>query len=415
MLGRVCILLMDSFGLGASQDAIRYGDQGADTFGHIHAACAEGQADRENVRQGPLMLPNLARLGLYHAALASTGIPRIDLSTLDEPQGYYGYAVEQSLGKDTPSGHWELAGVPVLFEWGYFPDTPNCFPEKLIADFIRETKIAGVLGLKHASGTHIIDELGEAHILSNQPIVYTSADSVFQIAAHEDYFGLDRLYEICEVARRLVDEYQIGRVIARPFIGKPGAFTRTGNRKDYATLPPAPTLLDKLKANNREVIAIGKVADIYAHQGLTQTIKADGNMALFDATLKAMNTAPSGSLVFTNFVDFDSSFGHRRDVIGYARALEAFDARLPELLAILQPDDLIVIAADHGCDPTQPGSDHTREHIPVLAFGKNTPSCFIGRRDSFADIGQSIAEYLAIEPLENGISFLKTAAPDDVS
>lgn len=406
---RVCILLMDSFGIGASMDAARYGDAGADTFGHIVQACQGNKANIEGIRSGSLQLPNLAALGLYHAAIASSGKKLIDLTTFPEPQALYGYAVEQSLGKDTPSGHWELAGVPVTFEWGYFPDTPSCFPKKLIETLIEKAHLPGVLGEKHASGTSILEELGEVHLQTGKPIVYTSADSVFQIAAHEESFGLEKLYEICEIARCLVDEYQIGRVIARPFIGKPGSFKRTGNRRDYATRPPAPTLLDDLKRANREVIAIGKIADIYSHQGPTQTIKADGNMALFDATLEAIKTAPAGSLVFTNFVDFDSSYGHRRDVAGYAHALEQFDARLPELQALLKPDDVVVIAADHGCDPTLPGSDHTREHIPVLMFGKNIPSRFIGRRDSFADIGQTIADYLSIPSLKHGVSFAEKA------
>ncbi|KTC86545.1 phosphopentomutase [Legionella brunensis] len=408
MPGRVCILLMDSLGIGASLDAHRYGDDGANTFGHIHIACRENRADKLGLRQGPLSIPHLAKVGLYHAAVASSGIQLLDLSTLAEPEGYYGYAVEQSLGKDTPSGHWELAGVPVRFDWGYFPNERPCFPSKLIDKFIKKANLPGVLGEKHASGTTILDELGEEHIKTGKPIVYTSADSVFQIAAHEQSFGLQRLYEICEVARELVDEYQIGRVIARPFIGTPGSFARTGNRRDYATPPPAPTLLDELKNAGREVIAIGKIADIFAHQGLTQTIKADGNMALFDATLAAMKKAPDGSLVFTNFVDFDSSYGHRRDIAGYAHALEQFDERLPELKQLLKPNDWVVIAADHGCDPTMPGSDHTREHIPVLVFGPHCPSKFVGRRDTFADIGQSIAEHLGISPLLHGVSFINS-------
>lgn len=406
MPGRVCILLMDSLGIGASLDAHRYGDDGANTFAHVHEACQQGQADKSGVRQGPLKIPNLTAAGLYHATMASAAATSFTLENLADPIGYYGYAVEQSLGKDTPSGHWELAGVPVTFEWGYFPDTMPCFPETLIADLIREAGLPGVLGQNHASGTVIIDELGEEHIKTGKPIVYTSADSVFQIAAHEHHFGLERLYRVCEMARRLVDDYQIGRVIARPFVGEAGHFSRTGNRRDYATLPPAPTLLDALKEKGRDVIAIGKTADIFAHQGMTRTIKADGNMALFDATLKAMQSAPAGSLIFTNFVDFDSSYGHRRDTAGYAHALEQFDARLPELQALLRQDDLIVIASDHGCDPTFPGSDHTREHIPVLVFGPETPSRFIGRRDSFADVGQSLAGYLGIEPLCHGVSFL---------
>jgi phosphopentomutase len=406
MTGRVCILLMDSFGIGASLDAPRYGDAGANTFVHIHEACKRGDANRNGVREGILTLPNLAKLGLYHAALASSGLRFVELSQFADPVGYYGYAVEQSLGKDTPSGHWELAGVPVTFEWGYFPDQPFCFPKKLIDTFIQRAGLAGVLGEKHASGTTILDELGEEHMRTGKPIVYTSADSVFQIAAHEEFFGLQRLYDICDIARILVDEYQIGRVIARPFTGQKGSFKRTANRKDYATLPPEKTLLDYLKEAGREVITIGKIADIYAHQGVTQTIKGDGNMALFDATLTAMKTAPAGSLVFTNFVDFDSSYGHRRDVAGYAHALEQFDARLPELYSILNPDDLVVFAADHGCDPTFPGSDHTREHIPVLVYGQGLSGRFIGRRDTFADIGQSIAEYLGLHSLAHGISFL---------
>ncbi|KTD44588.1 phosphopentomutase [Legionella oakridgensis] len=403
---RVCILLMDSLGIGESLDAVNYGDEGANTFAHIYQACQEGRADKPKLRQGPLRIPNLARVGLYHAAVASSGLKVLDLSTLAEPAGYYGYAVEQSLGKDTPSGHWELAGVPVLFAWGYFPEKIPCFPSELIDEFVKRAELPGVLGQKHASGTDIIAELGEEHCRSGMPIVYTSADSVFQIAAHEQHFGLERLYKICETARQLVDKYQIGRVIARPFTGEPGTYKRTGNRRDYATLPPKPTLLDYLKQAGREVIAIGKVADIYAHQGITQTIKADGNMALFDATLAAMESAPDGSLVFTNFVDFDSSYGHRRDVAGYAHALEQFDARLPELEALLKPGDMVVIAADHGCDPTFSGSDHTREHIPVLAFGPNIHSQFIGRRDTFADIGQSLAEHLDIGLLPHGVSFL---------
>ncbi|HAF87316.1 MAG: phosphopentomutase [Legionellaceae bacterium] len=394
---RVCILLLDSLGIGASLDAAAYGDTGADTFGHIVDYC--------RIHQPTWSLPNLSKLGLFHAHAASTGRVLHDLSST--PAGYFGYAVEQSVGKDTPSGHWELAGVPVTKPWGYFPNTIPCFPEELLHQWFSATKLTGALGLRHASGTHIINELGDKHIQTKQPIVYTSADSVFQIAAHETYFGLERLYEISEVARRLVDDYGIGRVIARPFVGESGAFVRTGNRRDYATPPPAATLLDKLHLAQKSVVAIGKIADIYAHQGITHTIKAHGNEALFDATLTALTQAPDASLIFTNFVDFDSLYGHRRDTLGYAKALAAFDARLPELWRHLRPDDLVVISADHGCDTTFPGSDHTREHVPVLGFGPNIKSCFIGRRETFADIGQSIAEYLNIAALESGVSFLR--------
>lgn len=408
MKGRVCVLLMDSLGIGASYDAGMYGDSEANTFVHIVEACAEGKADKKGMRQGKIKLPHLTQAGLFHAAMASSGTDVFSLAELPLPKGYYGYAAEQSLGKDTPSGHWELAGVPVNFDWGYFSNDDPCFPGTLINKLIKSADLPGVLGQKHASGTDIVNELGEEHIKTGKPIVYTSADSVFQIAAHEEHFGLQKLYALCEIARKLVDEYQIGRVIARPFIGKPGQFKRTGNRKDYATPPPAPTLLNKLVEAGREVIAIGKTADIFAHQGITQTIKADGNMALFDATLKAFKKAPNGSLVFTNFVDFDSSYGHRRDVIGYAQALEQFDKRLPELEAMLRPEDLIVITADHGCDPTFPGSDHTREHIPVLVYGSQTQGDFIGRRETFADVGQTVAEHLNIAPLRYGHSFLNT-------
>ncbi|WP_367606473.1 phosphopentomutase [Legionella sp. W05-934-2] len=404
MHGRVCVLLMDSFGIGASLDAHRYGDSGANTLGHIIRACESGLADNDE-RQGLLNIPNLAKLGIYHALVASSGEAYGDLASIGKPQGLYGYAVEQSAGKDTPSGHWEIAGVPVLFDWGYFPNKDNCFPKELIEQFCKQASLPGVLGECHASGTTILETLGEEHIKTGKPIVYTSADSVFQIAAHEHYFGLQKLYDVCEIARKLCDSLNIGRVIARPFIGEPGNFSRTANRKDYSVPPPSPTLLDKLINEKREVIAIGKTADIFAHQGISQTLKADNNMHLFDETLAAMKKAKDGSLIFTNFVDFDSKYGHRRNVSGYAHALEQFDNRLPTLINQLQPQDKIIITADHGCDPTMPGSDHTREHIPVLAYGPNLAAKFIGRRDTFADIGQSIASWLGIKPLSNGVSF----------
>ena len=405
-LPRVCILVLDSLGIGASLDAKAYGDEQANTFGHIVEACKNGLANHQDLRAGPLKIPNLANKGLYHAAVASSGLNLYDLSSLKAPCGYFGYAVEQSLGKDTPSGHWEIAGVPVMFPWGYFPQQTPCFPQELILNLISQGNIPGVLGQIHASGTEIIAQLGAEHILSGCPILYTSADSVLQIAAHETHFGLDRLYDLCKLARILVDPLHIGRVIARPFVGEAPPFKRSANRRDYSIPPPQPTLLDKLVQANRDVLAIGKVSDIFSHQGISQSIKADGNMALFDATLSAFDDAAPGSLIFSNFVDFDSSYGHRRDTIGYANALEEFDARLPELDAILQENDWVVITADHGCDPTLPGSDHSREHIPVLVYGPNTPSQFIGRRDTFADIGQSIAQYLEIDALDFGNSFI---------
>jgi phosphopentomutase len=277
----------------------------------------------------------------------------------------------------------------------------------LLDDLIEQGDLPGVLGNCHASGTVIIEQLGEEHMRTGKPIVYTSADSVFQIACHEETFGLDRLYELSEIARKLVDEYNIGRVIARPFVGTDRSnFKRTGNRRDLTTPPPALTVLDKLVDNGGEVISIGKIADIYAHRGITKKIKATGNAALFDATLDALRVAPDRSIVFTNFVDFDMLYGHRRDIDGYADALEYFDRRLPELLEQMQDDDLLIICADHGCDPSWPGSDHTREHIPVLATGAGLAAGSIGRRETFADIGQALAEHFALTPMDYGTSFL---------
>lgn len=397
-MARAIVLLLDSFGVGASDDADRYGDVGADTFGHIAQKCFEMNT--------PLRIPNLLKLGLAHLSLQSTAHEVIGVPTQGEPQGLYGYAVETSLGKDTPSGHWEIAGVPVMFEWGYFPPEYPSFPQELLAALIKRCDLPGVLGNRHASGTEIIDELGVLHQQTGKPIVYTSADSVFQIAAHEQSFGLERLYQVCSVARELVDPYNIGRVIARPFVGEPGSFARTGNRRDISMPPPEPTLLDHLLKQQGQVIAIGKTADIFAHQGISTEIKANGVSGLFDATLEAMAKAPPKSLIFTNFVDFDSHYGHRRDVIGYAKALEEFDARLPELQAKLGKDDIVVITADHGCDPTWPGSDHTREHIPVIAFGPSLQPKAIGRRETFADIGQSIAKHLGMKALSRGTAFI---------
>ncbi|HEU5281602.1 MAG TPA: phosphopentomutase [Gammaproteobacteria bacterium] len=402
---RAFIIMLDSFGLGATADAERYGDAGANTLLHIAKACAEGKADKAGVRQGPLHLPNLTRLGLNGAAMASSGLPVPGLDVNARIEGAYGCAEELSHGKDTQSGHWEMAGVPVLYDWGYFkPDYPS-FPESLIADFVRLGALPGVLGNHHASGTTIIEQLGEEHERTGKPIVYTSADSVFQIAAHEESFGLQRLYDISEIARKLVDPYNIGRVIARPFTGKPGSYTRTGNRRDYATPPHAPTLLDVMKNAGGEVIAIGKVADIYAHQGVTKMIKASGNAVLFEAFIEQARVAPDNSIVFVNLVDFDMVYGHRRDVLGYAKALEDFDAKLPALEAALKPGDMVVITADHGCDPTWPGSDHTREHVPVIAFGPAVKAGAIGKRKTFADIGQSIAKHLGLPALPYGEAF----------
>lgn len=388
--GRVCILMMDSLGIGASKDAIHYGDEKSNTLGHIL------------MRYPDLKLPNLTRWGLLHALEASSGMPAPN----SQPICAYGYGVEQSKGKDTPSGHWELMGLPVLFDWGYFPNQIPCFPEPLIQAFLKKTGLKQILGNCHASGTTIIEELGEAHIKTGFPIVYTSADSVLQIACHEVHFGLERLYEICEIARKLVDDYQVGRVIARPFIGGPGHYERTANRRDYTTPPFKPTLLDKLKNLGHEVISVGKISDIFAHSGITQQVYADDNYALFNETMRIMEDAKPLTLVFTNFVDFDSKYGHRRDTLGYAKALESFDKQLALFEKQLQPNDVVFIVADHGCDTTIDGSDHTREHIPILMKRCGYPGRAIGERATFADVGQTIADFYGMVPLDVGTSFL---------
>jgi phosphopentomutase len=398
-MARAIILVLDSFGIGATDDAGSFGDAGADTFGHI--------AGRRAADGRPLQLPNLAELGLFHAGKESTGKFAAGADPDVEIRGAYGHAKELSSGKDTPSGHWEIAGVPVMFDWGYFTGKTDTVPRELLDALIERAQLPGVLGNCHASGTEIIAELGDEHVRTGKPIVYTSADSVFQIACHEETFGLERLYDLCNIARELVDEYRIGRVIARPFVGDgPDTYVRTGNRRDLTTPPHAPTVLDKLVAQGGDVISIGKIADIYAHQGITRKIKASGNEALFDATVEAIEEADDNSIVFTNFVDFDMLYGHRRNVDGYAEALEYFDGRLPEVLAAMQDGDLLVLCADHGCDPTWEGSDHTREHIPVLVYGDKVTPGSLGRLETFADIGQSLAVHFGLEPMGYGTSFL---------
>lgn len=402
---RAIVVVLDSLGVGAAADADAYGDLGADTLGHIVEACAAGRADSDR-RTGLLEIPHLTALGLIDAAEAARGAA-LPAARPASRTGRFGYAAERSRGKDTPSGHWEMMGLPVEFDWGYFPDTQPCLPPELTDAMIRRGGIGGILGNRRASGTQIVAELGGEHLLTLYPIVYTSGDSVLQIAAHEERFGLERLYALCQVARELVDAYRIARVIARPFVGDAASgFVRTGNRRDLATPPHGPTLLDVLQASGGEVICIGKVADIFAHRGVTRTIKAHGNQAVMDRLLEAMSAAPDRSLLFANCVDFDTNFGHRRDVSGYARALEEFDRRVPTLRATMRPGDVAIITADHGCDPTFPGSDHTREYIPVLAFGESVTPGPIGRRCGFADIGQSLAARLGLQSLDAGTPFL---------
>ena len=400
---RAIILVMDSFGLGETADAAAYGDVGANTLGNIAKACANGKAN-STTRYGQLKLPNLIRLGLGKAAEISTGSVPVGLEYAENfIIGSYGCAAEISKGKDTPSGHWEIAGLPVEYDWGVFPHTEPCFPEELVQALIKEAQLPGILGNKHASGTEVLVELGDEHIRTGKPICYTSADSVFQIAAHEEHFGLEHLYDVCEIAKKLTLPLEIGRVIARPFLGdKPDNYKRTGNRHDYTTPPYDKMLLDHVLEKGGDVISIGKIADIYANQGVSKTIKATGNMALFDATLNALKSSKDGDLIFTNFVDFDSLYGHRRDTLGYATALEEFDKRLPELMHLLTDDDLLLITADHGCDPTMSGTDHTREHVPVLFYSKTKPVKNLGKRSTFSDMGQTISTHLALKPLKHG-------------
>ncbi|MFJ5416793.1 phosphopentomutase [Pectobacterium carotovorum] len=405
---RAYIMVLDSFGIGSSADAERFGDVGSDTLGHIAQACAAGTADKG--RSGKLHLPNLNRLGLGKAAEASTGTFPAGLDENADIIGAYAHASEISSGKDTPSGHWEIAGVPVLFDWGYFKDEENSFPQELLDKLVKRANLPGYLGNCHSSGTVILDQLAEEHMKTGKPIFYTSADSVFQIACHEETFGLDKLYELCEIAREELTEgnYNIGRVIARPFIGdKPGNFERTGNRHDLAVEPPAPTILKKMvDEKGGEVVSVGKIADIYAQVGITKKVKATGIDALFDATLKEMDSAGDNTIVFTNFVDFDSAYGHRRDIPGYAAALELFDRRLPEMLSRVKGDDILILTADHGCDPSWHGTDHTRENVPVLIYGPNVKPGSYGHRETFADIGQTVATYFGLSPMDYGKSIL---------
>jgi phosphopentomutase len=397
-MSRAFILLLDSFGLGATPDAVKYGDVGANTFGHI-AAWAFDQGT-------PMQLPNLERLGLAAAAHLATGEWAAGFHQRTGFEGVYGAARERSTGKDTQSGHWEIAGVPVEYDWGYFPRTVPSFPVELTDELQRQTGVAGWLGNCHASGTEIINLHGDEHVATGKVIIYTSADSVMQIAAHEEHFGLERLYAVCEAAYELVKPYNIGRVIARPFTGSAGNYKRTSNRHDYAVPPHAKTLLDHVKDEGGEVIALGKISDIFATKGVSRVVKGADNMALFDALLKVEAEAGDKSLTFVNFVDFDMMFGHRRDVAGYSNALHEIDARLPEFMAKLKEGDLVVITADHGCDPSWPGSDHTREHIPMIFFGPGIAPRALPIAETFSDIGATLARHLGVTPLSHGTAQL---------
>src|SRR5579872_916925 len=406
-MGRAIIIVLDSVGCGAAEDAAAYGDEGADTLGHIAESCAQGHGDRAGLRRGPLALPHLDRLGLGRAMAASTGRKPPGLGDV-EPIGQWGYGVETSRGKDTPSGHWEIAGTPVRFQWGYFPEKIPAFPASLTKAMIAEGNLPGILGNKHASGTGVIEEFGEEHLRTLKPICYTSADSVLQIAAHEEVFGLERLYELCRIARRLCDPLNIGRVIARPFVGgQAGDFVRTPRRKDFAVPPPPGNIFERAAKVGREIVSIGKIGDIFAHTHTGREMKGVSNMAHVDMTLEALDTAADGSLIFVNLVDFDTEYGHRRDVPGYAACLEAFDRRLPEIMARAGADDYGVITADHGNDPTWRGFDHTREHVPILGFGAGLAATPMGRRKTLSDIAQTMSHHLGLPAGSDGESWLK--------
>ena len=396
---RAFLIVMDSVGCGGAPDAAAFGDAGANTLGHIALACAEGRA--ETGRSGPLRLPNLDRLGLGAAIRLSTGLEPPGLGV--PPSGRWGVAQEISRGKDTPSGHWELAGVPVPWDWTYFPDTVPAFPPDLVALVCKLAGTEGILGNCHASGVPIIEKHCAEHLRTLWPICYTSADSVFQIAAHEEAFGLERLLKLCQDLAPHLHAMKVGRVIARPFTGAPGGFTRTANRRDFAIAPPAPTLLDWVQGAGRMTHAVGKIGDIFSMQGVGKLHKGKSDADLFEHLLRLADEAEEGSLTFANFVEFDSLYGHRRDPEGYGRALEGFDAQAGRFLARLRPGDLAIFTADHGNDPTWSGTDHTRERVPVLVAGAGAGPLGLV---AFSDVAASVAAHLAVQSHGPGRSFL---------
>lgn len=398
-MARAVVIVLDSFGVGASPDAERFGDAGADTFGHIAQWCAQNNR--------PLQLPNLCRLGLVHAAHLATGVWPQAMPVRDNIRGVYGIAREISLGKDTPSGHWELMGCPVPFDWGYFDKNTDpavsVFPADLMQRWYEACGLAGSLCNQHGSGTDVIRDFGDAHIATGLPICYTSSDSVFQIAAHIESFGLERLYEICRAAKPIFDEMNIARVIARPFNGSTGNYQRSNGRKDYTTPPPQKTLLDILHSAGREVHAVGKISDIFAGRGVTHYHAGNGNAECCAQTLNTLDICADGGFIFTNLVDFDMIYGHRRDPAGYGDALEAFDAFLPQIESKLGDEDILILTADHGCDPTWAGSDHTREYVPVLLSGRKVQGPVnAGMRSSFSDIAATLAFVLDVDTPASG-------------
>ncbi len=384
MINRVNIFVLDSVGIGELPDSPDFGDVGVNTFSNLVKAC------------GGIELPNLIELGFGNIQ----GVKGIE--PVVTPLGAYGRAAEKSNGKDTTTGHWEIAGLHIEQPFQTYPEG---FP-KFIMDAFEEKIGRKTLGNIPASGTEIIEQLGEEHVRTGSPIIYTSADSVFQIAAHEEIIPIDELYRICEIAREmLMGEIQVARVIARPFIGLPGKFERTSNRRDYSVSPFGPTVLDAAKNAGLDVIAVGKIEDIFNGQGITESVHTKDNMDGIDQTIEYLKKDNRG-IIFTNLVDFDAKYGHRRDPQGYRQALEAFDRRLPELLENLREDDIIILTADHGNDPTYGGTDHTREYIPIVIYGKKVKgNVDIGTRSSFADIAATVADLLNIEKPAIGTSF----------
>ena len=403
-MARAFLVVMDSVGIGGAPDAGRFfngttPDTGANTVGHIAQACAEGRA--EQGRSGPLRLPHLDGLGLGAAVRLASGAATPGLEA--EPGGLWGAASEISNGKDTPSGHWELAGLPVPWDWTHFPDTTPCFPPEVTRAAMRAAGTAGILGNCHAPGTAIIERLGHEHMQTGWPICYTSADSVFQIAAHETRFGLGRLLRMCRDLAPMLHDMRVGRVIARPFLGDAQAgFVRTTNRRDFAIAPPGPVLTDWVSRAGGAVHGIGKIGDIFSMQGIDTSVKGT-DRELADHLMRNIREADDASLTFANFVEFDSLYGHRRDVSGYARALEWFDGRVGEFLQILRDGDMLLISADHGNDPTWTGTDHTRERVPVLVAGRGAGS--VGQV-AYADVAASIAAHLGVPAGGPGRSFL---------
>ena len=401
---RAFLAVIDSVGCGGAPDADTFfndgvPDTGANTLAHIAQACAAGQADEG--RRGPLRLPVMDGLGLGAAIRLASGDATPGLDAV--PQGLWGAATEVSRGKDTPSGHWELAGVSVPWDWTYFPDRTNSFPPDLIAKVCAAAGTDGILGNCHAPGTAIVDRLGAEHMRSGQPICYTSSDSVFQIAAHEETFGLDRLLKLCKDLAPVLHDMRVGRVIARPFTGDADTgFARTVNRKDFALAPPAPTLCDWVSGAGGKVHAVGKIGDIFSMQGIDDVVKGT-DADLMDHLDRLVDTAGDDSLTFANFVEFDSLYGHRRDVSGYARALEWFDGRLGRVLDRLRGDDLLIVTADHGNDPTWTGTDHTRERVPVLVAGKGAGEAGL---IAYADVAATVAAHLGVPAQGPGRSFL---------